>query len=424
MLYGNTFGKTSNSGQSIPIGGSMYMTNRGPFVVFDDKTEWVRQGSAVSYSAKYSKAGKIPGIKVFGKSKLNISGLTYSSLSVNNISKGTHVATNYSGTIVVADSAVNGTANAIYRSTNGGVTWSAVSVALGSGLYPTCVVWAGNRFVLAASSSTVGSVSFFHSTTGSSWTAGTTLTGITGITGARLCADTANNAVTARVGSSGGVCIYKSTSNSTFVASSTGFTGNNALLLAGYNNNLITDVSSTFIRVSTNGGSTWGSAVTLSHGGSSITLDTDSTFAYANGIFMLTAASGVVYYSTDPGTAGSWIPTAFDIAAATSYTTDATAVVGFNTLSKDEFYLGTNAGFISTEDFVSWIPYWVTPQGVVNNTYLPVDSKAGVVLFSNYTANDPATTTPYRQFSSLNTPEYLGTRASFTDNNYEYIRIY
>lgn len=415
-----TFGSSLNSGASIPIGGSMYMTDRGPLVTFDDKTEWLRQGSAVKYTGKYSKANKFPQLRTYGGTN-NTLFTPGASTNFSCMSNGRAVATNYSGTIVIANSTLAGNAGAqnhFYRSTNGGSSWSAVSATVTSGHYINAIVWAGNRFVAAAATSTVSGVSFYHSTDGSSWTAGSTRTTLTNTPGVTLCADTVTGNVHAFSGTNSSHSVQICTTGSTFANPTAGVSANptsNLQYIAGNNNKILAASGpSTGYYYSTNNGANY-----TSYTPASIVPTSSGFVAYVNGNFLLYNGT-TLYVSSTPETVGSWRLSSFP-----SGVTVATAVSGFYNSDKSKYYLPIVGGFIYTSDGFNWTRcsiYDELQRGSGTIYYLPIDSNAGAPIISSYAAG--AFNLEYLFSSSLGTPQYIGHNIPPVDANYEYIRIY
>lgn len=417
MLYGNTFGKYQASTQSVPIGGSMYMTERGPFVTFDDGTEWVRQNTAISYSSKYKKLSNITALGVYGKTASNVSGFTYTSTTLSFITNGTLVASNYAGTIIICDNSITGTGNAVYRSTNGGSSWAAVSVALGTSYKATSVVWAGNRFVLAAWNAISGLYSFFHSTNGSSWTAGTAALGGSTTVGIQLLSDPSTNVVVAVCGN-GTSAIQRCTTGSTFANATTLFT-TSITKIAGNSSNMICVVSATSYRVSTDNGATWTSAISPSTGFSGAT--NSSYLGYVGGNFVYDSLGTIlgINYTSNPNSTASWLAVP---SITTIYGEASGSGTGFYTSDKSKLYIATTKGYMATTDGISWVGGWGNPVGY-ESTFLPVDSGGGVCIFRGFHSS-AATTLDYFYVSSFKSFDYLGNRVTPVDSNIEYIRVY
>lgn len=414
------FGNSLTSSSGIPIGGSMYMSDRGPFLVFDDKSEWVRQNAAVAYSEKYSKANKFSALRVYGGNTSTVSG--YTAFHANNVVSGRLVATDYNGTILVADAGISGTGNAIYRSTNGGTSWSAVSIALGTSFNVSSIVWAGNRFVLVAYNAISGWASFFHSTDGSSWTAGTAnYTNGTSISPILIC-DPSTNIVIAVTGNATYAIQRSGTTGSTFSNPTTTFSVSLSPRIAGNSSKLVCTTAASSYRVSTDNGVTWGSALTTS------TPSNYSYLGYVNGVFILQDNSNLYtyYYTTTPETYTSWIRK--DFMEGGTYIPDTVGLnsqgVGFHNSNKTRLYLPTATGFYYTDDGYTWIHSWCTATYPVQPSTLPVDSGAGVAIFKGY-PDATMTSLEYYYTPSLSIPNYLGNRiGTASDTKAEYIRIY
>lgn len=124
------------------------------FVGLDGKT-YLRSGIVSSSIGSYPVAANFE--------KLKVSGVPTALVSAANF---TQIADNGAGTIIAAhNDATN--AQSIYRSTNGGTSWTAISIGWGGSVRASAIVWTGNRFMVAGCDT--NAIYSANSVAGTSW---------------------------------------------------------------------------------------------------------------------------------------------------------------------------------------------------------------------------------------------------------------
>lgn len=274
---------------SLPVGASMVHNQYlGELLTLDDGSEWLKQGTQISYSGKYAKAGKIDHIRGHGIAQAAITATG---------SLGPRSATDGVGNVVL----VSGIAgNTIQQSADGGKTWTTRTVG-GTGTAFCDVVWAGDRFIVVASTST--NAYFAHSTNGQTWTVGTTLTYLTSGAAsiARLGYNPTTGTVLAAIGTttasaqvarcvSGGGSTFTTTASATTLSAST--SSSYAWACNGSRWVLLNDAGTSS---STYGYYNDADGVGVWSGGSllgTVANGTPVSCAYLNGTFIATSAGG------------------------------------------------------------------------------------------------------------------------------------
>jgi len=157
-------------GGAFEVGQIRFDVENGQSITGADGRFYLRSGIVTSAIGSYPQAASLEKCKVTGIPT-----------TLTNAANFTQIADNGAGTIIACHN--DGTnADSIYRSTNGGTSWTAVSAGWGGSVRASAVVWTGTRFMIAGCDT--NAIYSANSTTGSSWsthtvgtTAGNLLTG-------------------------------------------------------------------------------------------------------------------------------------------------------------------------------------------------------------------------------------------------------